>query len=50
MEHIVYSSLLAFCKKNVENSFDVNNESTELCLESMDPILNGNINSIDLEK
>ncbi len=49
MDHIVYSSLLAVCKKKMPHSYDVNDETTEKWIEFMNPRYNGDISSIDYE-
>jgi hypothetical protein len=37
VDHIVFSSLLAVCKKEMPHSFDINDESTEKWIEYMEP-------------
>jgi hypothetical protein len=37
VDHIVYSSLLAVSKKKMPPSFDVNDETTELWIQHMEP-------------
>ena len=49
MDHIVFSSLLAVCKKKMPHSYNINDESTENWIEFMEPQYNGSVSSIDHE-